>query len=218
MLLYNRIPPEFAAERLVHDIFDQLLDLPQAAPKPQAIEPGRSLWPRYVGSYVGIWTGLATIQTVDDRLTLDLNGEVVPLEALKQNLYFGFKSGSEEPTSVGFVPDATGPIQFIMVDGAPAERIQLDAAFVPDPATWAAYAGTYGGMDRLTVSVEDGRLFIASAFYGKRVPCTPLDNRRFASEYGLVEFQVAQDGTVPALKVAKAIVHPRVETQTPSEQ
>ena len=211
LLLYNRISPEFAAERLVHDIFDQLLDLPQEAPKPRAIAPDRSLWPRYVGSYVGIWAGLATIQTVDDQLTLDLNGEAVPLDALRPDLYFGLKSGSEEPTSVGFVPEATGPTEFIMVDGAPAERIQLDTAFTLDPATWAAYAGTYGGVDRLTVSVEDGRLFIASAFYGKRVPCTPLDNRRFASEYGLVEFQVAQDGPVPALKVAKSIIHPRVD-------
>ena len=87
----NRGDEAFKMGKVIDGILDQLLDLPQEKPEPQPIQADASRWPQYVGSYVGNWRGLATVQVTEDQLVLDLNGEVIPLDSLRTDLYFGRK-------------------------------------------------------------------------------------------------------------------------------
>ena len=73
----------------------------------------------------------------------------------------------------------------------------------PDPAAWAAYAGRYAGDDTLTIWVSGGRLMVHSANEGVEMPSVALSNTRFACDVGLIEFQVATDGHVPAIKFGR---------------
>ncbi len=213
VMLFNRASDFFATSlKIVYRIFDQLLNLPQETPKPQAVEPERSLWALYVGFYLGPRLGLATIQVMDDQLSLDLNGEVVPLNALKNDLYFGQKPESSEAITVGFIPEPAGPTQYIMVNTSPCQRIERDAALVPDPTAMAAYVGTYTtDVDTLTVGVEGDRLNIHFKLFNDQMLCMPLDSTRFVGKFGLVEFQVGDDGRVPMLKLWNSFTFTRTE-------
>ena len=213
ILLSSRRDPGFPLEQLAHEILDEVLNLPKQVPMPVAVEPDRSLWTRYVGSYVGHRTGIAIIQIVDDQLILELNGHRVLLSAFRKDLYFGHRSGSAEAVSVGFIPEQVGPTQFLMVDGSPCQRIQGKPAFVPDPTVWKAYVGTYtrriGYLDTLRVRVADNRLFVHSKELSREVACLPLNDTRFACDIGLIEFQVDGDGTVPTLRLRSTYTLPR---------
>ncbi len=210
VILFNRTTPDFAAETIVHRILDQLLDLPEEAAKPQAIEPERSLWPLYIGDYLGQYNGLASIQDEGDRLTLDFNGTLVPLNALRKDLYFGQKPDSEETVSVGFVPEEASPTRYIIVDGTPYGRIERDSSFVPDSLAWKAYVGTYTGVFPLETFIKDGCLYVDFTFFHQKLSCTPLDNTRFVCERGLIEFQMADEGAVSTLIWGKSFTFTRV--------
>lgn len=215
ILLSNRRDPGLLLEPLAHNILHRVLNLPKQVAIPEAVEPDRALWPRYVGSYVGNRTGLAAIQTVKDQLILELNGHRVPLRALRQDLYFGQRSGSAEMVSVGFIPERRGQTQFIMVDGSPCQRLQSDAAFVPDPTMWKAYVGTYtrrvGYLDTLRVRMDGDHLFVHSKELSREVACIPLGNVRFACDLGLIEFHMDNQGRVPALRLRSTYTLPREE-------
>lgn len=213
VMLFNRASDFFVTSlKFVNHIFDQLLNLPQETPKPQAVEPERSLWGLYVGSYLGPQLGLATILVMDDQLTLDLNGEVVPLKALKNDLYFGQKPETSEEITVGFIPEPAEPTQYIMVNTSPCQRIELDAALLPDPTAWGAYVGTYtADIDTLTVRISGDRLNIHSKWFNDEMLCMPLDSTRFVGKFGLAEFQVGDDGRVPLLKLCSSFTFTRTE-------
>jgi len=201
IILCNRFGIMLAS--IIHRIFDQLLDLPKVFPRPPVIEPDRSLWPRYTGSYLGPWTGLATISVANDHLILDLQGQAIPLQALRQDLYCGQKGEDEETISVGFIAEEHGPVQYISVDTAICKRIERDPAFAPDPASWIAYTGTYAkaGLDTYIVRLEGDRLYIYSEVDDKEVILVPVDTTRFVCEWGLFEFHMS-GGRVTALTQA----------------
>jgi CubicO group peptidase (beta-lactamase class C family) len=210
IVLSNRLAHNFAVDPIIDRIFDRLLGLPEETPLPQPIAPDRSLWPSYAGTYLGPYCGLATISVVDDRLTLDWNGGVLPLHALKSDLYFSQKPKSEEVISIGFIPEGDRPTQHILVNGSPCRRIERDPSFIPDPTLWTSYIGTYAGdLDTLTFRIEDGRLLIHSAWRSKEVPCIPLDHTRFACQLGLVEFHETDEGTVPIVTVGTSLTFRR---------
>lgn len=73
----------FDLEAVLHPIFDELLHLPEDTPPPRVIAPNTALWPDYTGSYLNPAWGLATIVADGGLLTLDLNGERTPLDAVK---------------------------------------------------------------------------------------------------------------------------------------
>ncbi len=191
-------------DEIIDGLLDRLLDLPPGpAPEPPAIEPDRSAWPRYTGSYLGDWTGMATIRAADDRLSLDWNGAIIPLSAYRDDVYFGRKPGSGATVSVGFVSEGDQDVRYLMLDSSPCERVKPDRSFRPDPAVWATYAGRYTGDDTLTIWVSGGRLMVHSANEGVEMPSVALSNTRFACDVGLLELQVATDGRVPAIKFGR---------------
>lgn len=188
-------------DEIVDGLLDRLLDLPPGpAPEPPAIEPDRSAWPHFTGSYLGDWTGMATIRATDDRLSLDWNGTIIPLSAYRDDVYFGRKPGGGAAVSVGFVPEGGQDTRYLMLDSSPCERFEPDRSFRPDPTAWAAYAGRYTGDDTLTIWVSGGRLMVHSANEGVEMQPVALSNIRFACDVGLLEFQAAADGSVPAIK------------------
>jgi CubicO group peptidase (beta-lactamase class C family) len=204
VLLFNRAPGFWArAEAITDAILDQLLDLPREAAKPQPIEPDRSLWPLYIGSYLGDWRGLATVDTIDGQLVLHWNGQVLPLRPLRQDLYFARRPDDGEIVSFGFIPNAGDPVQYLQVNSSPCQRFLLDATWIPAPDTWQIYAGKYTGVEKVVVRVDADRLFIYSEDVDREMPCVPLSNTCFACDVGLVEFHVAADGTVPSLQLGR---------------
>ena len=208
VMLFNRAADGLGADDIMRQILDQLLDLPTGAVKRQVIEPERELWPLYTGTYLGPYCGLATIRVMEDRLLLDLNGKILPLLALRRDLYFAEKSESKEFVSIGFFLEG-GAVPCIIVDGFPCERFEPDLSFEPEPSIWQAYAGTYSGVGTYTVTVEDDSLYLHGENTGKKVLCTSLDTARFACEWGLFEFRMSDDG-IPMLIYGKTWVHERI--------
>jgi CubicO group peptidase (beta-lactamase class C family) len=204
VLVFNRAPGFWArAEAVTDRLLDRMLDLPEIAPGPQAVEPDRSLWPLYTGSYLGDWRGLVVVETAGDRLTARWNGEALPLYAYRRDLYFGQRSDEDRTVSVGLVPESEGPAAYIQVNSSPCKRFQPDTRFVPAPETWQRYAGRYSGVEKLRIRVEGNRLYVYSAEVDKEMPCVALSNTLFACDVGLLEFHVAADGSVPSLQLGK---------------
>jgi len=205
VLLVNRAAGFWTKmDEIVDGLLDRLLDAaPGPAPEPQTIEPDRSAWARYTGSYLGDWAGLATIRATADRLSLDWNGAVIPLSAYRDDVYFGHRPGSGAIVSVGFVSEGDQAVRYLLLDSSPCERYRPDRTFRPDPAAWAAYAGRYTGDDTLTVRVKGGRLLVHSENEGVEMSSVALSNSLFACDVGLLEFQVAADGSVPLLRFGR---------------
>ena len=57
--------------------------------------------------------------------------------------------------------------------------------------------------------VEDDALVIE--WMGESVPCIPLSGTSFVGAKGLFEFETAEDGSFPALRVWKNFLNRRVE-------
>jgi CubicO group peptidase (beta-lactamase class C family) len=205
VVIMNNHAPGFwvRAAALTDSLLDELLGLPAETPEPPSAEPDRSCWPQYEGAYLGDWRGLAEVKVADGQLTLAWNGVTLPLFALRRDLYWGRKPGSEELVAVGFVPEKGGQVEYVQVNSSPCRRWAADGGLVPPPGEWPAYAGHFVGAERLRVRVEGGRLLLYSEDAGREMPCLPLGDHRFASNVGLVEFQVAEDGTVAALRFGR---------------
>jgi CubicO group peptidase (beta-lactamase class C family) len=201
VFLFNRAPGFWTRAQAIADhAVDKLLGLPAGASPLQAVEPDRALWPRYGGTYLGDWRGLATVQATGDRLTLTWNGEAIPLFALRPDLYAG-ENAENEVVSVGLVPGNSAALDYLQVNSSPCRRFQPDPAPVLTPATWPAYSGRYSGVEKVAVRVDGDRLRLYSEEVDRWMPLVPLSNTRFASNVGLIEFQVAKDGSVPALRL-----------------
>jgi CubicO group peptidase (beta-lactamase class C family) len=197
IMTFNRWLP--TVDTVTEQIFDTLLDLPEQPQKPQTITPDRSLWANYCGNYLGPWTGQATIEVVDDTLTLTQNGSVIPLQALHDDLYIGQAENATTYTSVGFPALAT-PIPYIYVNCFVHTRTEFTTA--PDPARWQSYEGTYmlEEKDIYTFRIVEGMLQLASKSDNREVALAPLDATRFSSLWGIFEFVSDNDGNVVAVK------------------
>jgi CubicO group peptidase (beta-lactamase class C family) len=215
VILWSMPAGDGPMSRIAEDILDQLLGLPAEKPEPRPVAPNRALWPRYEGSYLGDWAGLATVRVEADRLVLDHNGETMPLEALADDLYMHRTTnerGEPETRTIGFVAETEGPVQYVRVRGATARRIDLAGLPSPDPAALARWAGAYDwdGLDTATLRVEDGRLFARSRNRGdKEVEARPVGERRFATPFGTFEVEEGDDGA-PRLRFASTFVYRRV--------
>jgi len=203
-------------KRLVGMIMDYLLDMPREHMKPLANKPDRSLWSNYTGAYLGMRAGLAIISIENDQLVLELNGQSIPLEAYSSGVYFGYWPGSDTWCSVGFLAETTGPIRYLMIDERLCERFEHNLPFPLDPASRTRYTGIYrenSNNETIDIRVEDHGLVLrlydndASTLEGT---CIPLDKNRFAWSGGLIEFEVADDGTVPALTAMQVYRFERV--------
>lgn len=185
---------------LVESIFDDLLDLPRGAVRAATVPADRSLWEQHLGTYLSVHAGLASVSINEDQFVLERNGEATPLTAVEGGLY---QAGR---TPVGFVPEHTGPTQYLVIDSQPYRRFEHDTVFVPNPAVWTNYPGTYAEWEidpyPLRVRVTDGQLFLK--WWSDEVVCTSLNDTSFASSYGLIEFEVGADGSTPVLVTGKA--------------
>ena len=180
-------------------IIDQLLDPPAERPQPRAVEHDTSLWPTFVGEYAGGVTGLAVIEEVDQRLTLTLNGDTIPLSPMREDLYSGTRQESGRPVAVGFIFEDQEDVEHILVDSWPCRRISRDGLESPASSTWGAYGGTYAGSGTLTVRIDGEELLVHSEWNDEEKVYVPISNTLFASDWGLIEFQVEEDGTVSSL-------------------
>lgn len=200
ILLFNRAPGFWArAETIVDRVVDQLLGLPREQTTPPTGEPDRALWPAYQGTYLGDWRGLAVVQVVEDELVVDWNKERLGLHPLRADLYWGRKPGAEAPVSVGFVRQAGGPAEYVQINSSPCRRFDLEAGRTPSPDRWGAYLGWYTGVEKIGIRIEGRQLLVYSEDEGREMAAVPLSDTRFACDVGLIEFQVADDGTVPSL-------------------
>lgn len=62
--------------------------------------------------------------------------------------------------------------------------------------------------DPLRVRVADGQLF--ARWWPGEVVCTPLSSTSFVSTFGLIEFEVAEDGSVSVVVAGKGARQYRV--------
>ncbi len=217
IMLFNGLFAGFGAPGIVYPIIDQLLGLPGKTIEPQPIEPDIAVWPRYVGTYLGVRGGLASIERTGASLQLNFNGEIIPLQALKNDLYVGMNAQSGMRVSVGFLIEDKGQVQevqwieWITVNGFPMRRFERDATFVADPTKWQSYVGTYEAInDILKVRIEDGQLLLLDVKDKREVTCIALDETRFACPLGLIEFVLADDGTVTEIRSAETFHYARV--------
>jgi hypothetical protein len=215
VLLLNRAPSKAAP--LTYLLLDTLLDLRKVVARPHAIEPDRSPWENNTGTYVGNRTGIAQICIQNNQLTLILNGQAIPLQAYRTNLYAGKKQGDEKMISVGFVPEEEGPTHYLMVNGSSnvCVRVIRDGDFVPEPSQWASYVGKYQNDDgeTITIHIVDKQLmfhFRDSNARETEGSCFPIDATSFAWERGLLEFQVAPDGSVSEIIVMGVYILRRI--------
>jgi CubicO group peptidase (beta-lactamase class C family) len=187
---------------IVEGILDELLGLSGEKPKPRPVAANRALWPAYAGTYLGDWAGLAAVRAEGERLVLDHNGEVFPLEALADDLYMfevpDEEGGEPARHTVGFVPEQDGAVQYARVRGATARRADLSGVAAPDAAQLERWAGTYDwdGLDAITLRVDDGRLLAKVRRRGdKEVEAQPVDERRFATKFGVFEVEEDEGGS-----------------------
>ena len=184
ILLCNRIGLDY--EMITRAILDPFLGLPADEPEPLATSPERTFWPHYVGNYIGRWVGLATIRVIDEQLTLDLNGERILLQAMKKNLYFGRKMGSEAIVSVGFVPGEEGLTSYIYLNTFVLARCEVPRSTHVDSSGWSNYVGTYAlaGENTFRVHMRESHLCIYSEELSEEMVCTPITNTRFTTKMG----------------------------------
>lgn len=195
---------------LVDSIYDDLLDLSAKRPELTQVAPDRSQWPLHEGTYLSVAYGFVTVKVAENQLFLDDDGGIWPLAALEGGLY---QAGR---TQVGFLSEADRPTEYLIFDGQPYRRIELDPSFVPDSSAWITYAGTYEDIKDdpypIRIRVTDTQLLMK---WGddNEVICTALSQTRFVSHQGVIDFEVAKDRSAPVLIAREAIhCHRRAET------
>jgi CubicO group peptidase (beta-lactamase class C family) len=206
ILIVSRIS---SMQRMVRTLLDYLLNLPEAPARPGTNDPERTLWSRYTGSFLGVRAGLALISVENDQLVLELNGQRLSLQAHSTTIYLGSWPGSEDPIAVGFLPEIKGPVRYITIDEKPCERFERDPLFVPDPSSWVSYAGTYREdalEETITVQLANDQLLLRlhdNTGNMREGVCIPISETQFTWREGLIEFQIAEDGTVLSLTAMK---------------
>ena len=122
-------------KRLVRELLDQLLDMPSMSPqRPDTTNSERTLWPRYIGSFLGARAGLALISVEDNKLVLELNNQRLSLQEHSENVYFGYLPDSRSEIAVGFISEAMKPVRYIAIDEKLCERFDRDPFFSPKSA------------------------------------------------------------------------------------
>jgi uncharacterized protein (DUF433 family) len=130
-------------------------------------------------------------------------------------LYAGEKVDGEV-VSVGFVPEDKGTVAYLQVNSSPCRRFPPDAVPRLRPESWRGYSGRYTGVETVAVRAEGDGLGLYSEEVDKWMRLVPLSNTRFACDVGLIEFQVAEDGSVPALRFAEVYRLEKVASQRQS--
>ncbi|HEX6291100.1 MAG TPA: serine hydrolase [Herpetosiphonaceae bacterium] len=120
--LYN-LTEQLSLNALEAYLFDALLGLPAEFPLPAPIEPDRELWQRYTGAYTRDGR-VVRVAIGDDGLTIQGSRHPLPLIAFGESRYHNQEYG----INVGFVPEAAGPVNYMMVNGEIYARAASDEA------------------------------------------------------------------------------------------
>jgi hypothetical protein len=215
ILLCNHLSPAFNPDKLINRIFDDLFDLPAEVPVPQATAPDTSLWARYIGNYLCQYHGIVSIKNTGDQLVLRMQHQALPLQAYNKHTYFASQPECQQVTTVGFIPEATGPTQYIALGGlygSVGTRIADDYTYTPDLPTLQDYAGSYRLEDltTLTFRVKDGQLLLYEPLSNQETPCIPLNKHTFAGIISPIEFFRDANGSVSHIRIARGTVLHRV--------
>ncbi len=211
--------------KLSDALLDSVVSVPKRTPPPQEPVPEQSSWGNVRGWYLGEF-GLAKILLNKDRLTLELNGEVMLLKASGKARYIGQDESGEPHLAVSFLGTESGPAEYLMIDTWCYKRIAEARLSLPDPVLWQAYVGSYAAAweasagtstetwEMWTVRIEEGNLLIKSEFYGGEMTCRPLDRTCFTCPAGLIEFREVQEGKASLLIQRIGNVFTRVQPST----
>lgn len=207
IMTFNRWLP--TVDVVTEHIFDTLLHLPEQQAEPQIVEPRRLLWSNYCGTYLGQWRGLAKVEAEGDCLILKQNDTIIPLQAIREDLYVGQKAGDKTLIPVGFPPSA-GPTPYIYVNSFVHKRTELSTT--SDPGRWESYEGTYTleELDTYTVRIAEDELRIYSKNDNLEIVLTPVDATRFGCSWGIFEFLTSEQGSVFAVKQGPSWIFERV--------
>lgn len=176
-------------------------------PVQQPIRPDPDAWGYYTGTYLGARSGLATVTVEDGQLKLTRNHQTIRLEAYQPGVFTGHPSESPALVTAAFISAAPTQAQYLIINRALHERIEQDAGFTPDPRAWQRYIGQYRNREdeaaeTITIRLEGDRLLLHLLDNDgdeMEEPLAPLDATRFYWSRGVIEFQHAPDGSVPAL-------------------
>jgi hypothetical protein len=125
--------------------------------------------------------------------------------------------------TVGFILDAVGPVRSITIDEKPCERFETDPLFSPNPLAWLSYGGIYkeeNTEETITIQVTNEQLLLRLHDNDDNVRegvGMPISETQLTWAGGLIEFQVAEDGTVPALTAMKVYEFKRLEEENAAQ-
>jgi len=224
IMLLNHAPNIFGTtDPITYAILEQLLPLPPNFPQRTPVPPDKTLWPHYVGTYLGHdGGGLVSVAIVDEQLTVDWNGEQSTLTALGPNRYYAENATATMThwetvwanICIGFVPETDGPTQLIVINGEWSCRRMAAHDFAqPDPPLWSKLPGVYSndtGEMVLTVTLAGDTLLMHLSFFDIAFPAIPMGENAFASKLGVLTFQDERDGQMQVIKgVANGIYRRR---------
>lgn len=184
IIVCNRAPQFWGAMgEIVRSVFDALLDLPPDEERPpEIISLPRTEWARLAGAYLGPASGLVLVHEGDEGLSIEINGGPrVPLQPVRPDLFYAQRPDGGR-ISVGFVGQ-----NYLLLESRACTRSTYTPCEGPSPPE---YAGTFvNDLDTFTLRVAEGRLWCHSEDEQKEYPCIMLDEKRFACDMGLLEFE-----------------------------
>lgn len=173
-------------------IIDSLLDLPTETEPIPTIEPDKTQWDRLVGIYTGTISGMAEVAKDGDALSLTWQGQTMPLNTVRDDLYVGQAEGGE-PLLVGFTFEGETPADYANVLAAPGhslalKRLAYDPNYRPNPAAAARLVGTYEhSLGDMTIRLDGDQLLVNSGiFKGAEFPAKMVDDTRLVLPIGLL--------------------------------
>jgi CubicO group peptidase (beta-lactamase class C family) len=195
LLVNNSMLWQGHANTILHFILDGLLNLPGEQPAPVTIEADRSQWDRLTGTYVGANSGAAEIKLDNGVLSLDWQGQTLPLKAVRTDLYVA-ETPDGNAIPVGFNFDEGVSADYITILVAPGyslslQRLDIDPNYQQDPQQWEQYVGTYDSpLTKLVFRMEDGQMLVSSPLFSPTgLPMKAIDSERFLFPLGLLTFE-----------------------------
>lgn len=200
---------------LITALLDLLLAFPATKP-PRDVTEDQPFWPRYVGTYLGIYTGLVEVHADMHHLRLTRNGKAFILHPRGAHQFVGKAETDDETISLGFVDvDDDGADPILILDDSPCQRVPPIPAIAPEPAGWARFVGDYElpaatlmSQHMLHISLNDEALALTQGQATYR--CIPLGGKQFACDAGLLAFHDGPHGI--ELEMWRTMTASRIES------
>lgn len=178
VMMCNRAPQFWvAADEILTAVFDDMLDLPKTYETAPGFIPDKTTWTQYTGTFLGDAVGLVHLNVVDDDLQITLNGQTHTLQPAQAGVYHA----PHNNLSLGLLNR-----DMIMVNG----NVCLRYDYTPyEFDVSQEYEGEFvADIDTFSVRVDGRKLYIYSMDDRREVAYTPLDERTFAGNNGIITF------------------------------